>query len=176
MDAKRVRRSLDLVSEAADAPTVAELTRRVSEGLGRLIPAQAVSFNEWDYAEHRLSGFQDSSGYRRELDYLEELWPQCDWLVRMAPPERVWRVETMSDYVPLRALKRREVYDCVYRPIKIDHFMAITVAASRERRAVLLLDRDRGEFTDDERAVAQLLIAPLARIYRSIRVRERLAG
>src|SRR5919202_2253284 len=110
---------------------------------------------------------QSSSAYRRELDYLSELWPQCEWLVRMAPPERVWRVETMADYVPLKALKRREVYDCVYRPIKIDHFMAITVTANPHRRGVLLLDRDRGEFTDDERALAQPLIAPLARIYRS---------
>src|SRR5207248_11731054 len=78
--------------------------------------------------------------------------------------------------VPLRALKRREVYDCVYRPITIDHFMVITVSATAQRRAVLLIDRDRGEFTDDERALGQLLIAPLARVYRSIRVRERLAG
>src|SRR5207253_11232937 len=110
------------------------------------------------------------------LDYLGELWPQCEWLVRMAPPERVWRVETMSDYVPLRELKRRDVYDCVYGPIKIDHFMVITVAANARRRAVLLLDRDSGEFTDEERAVAQVLMAPLARIYRSIRVRERLGA
>src|ERR671937_2826494 len=82
----------------------------------------------------------------------------------------------MSDYTPIRKLKRREVYDCVYKPIHIDNFLAITVTASRNRRGVLLLDRDRGEFTDDERALAQLLIAPLARIYRSIRVRERLAA
>jgi DNA-binding CsgD family transcriptional regulator len=94
----------------------------------------------------------------------------------MAPPERIWRVETMSDYTPLKALKRREVYDCVYRPIHIDHFMAITVAATVHRRAVLLLDRDRGEFTDDERALGQLLIPPLARVHRSIGARERLAA
>jgi DNA-binding NarL/FixJ family response regulator len=50
------------------------------------------------------------------------------------------------------------------------------VGATAQRRAVLLLDRDRGEFTDDERALGQLLIPPLARVYRSIRVRERLAG
>jgi DNA-binding CsgD family transcriptional regulator len=176
MDTAQLRRSLDIIGEAADAPTVEEFTRRVSEGLGRLIPAQGISFNEWDYAEHRLSGFHERAGYRPELDYLSELWPQCEWLVRMAPPERIWRVETMSDYVPLRALKRREVYDCVYRPIKIDHFMAITVAATTHRRAVLLLDRDTGEFTDDERALGQLLISPLARLYRSIRTRERLAA
>ena len=176
VDARKLRGAVDLVGSVADTSTVAEFTQRASDGLARLIPAQGISFNEWDYAEHRLSGFHERSGYRRELDYLEELWPQCEWLVRMAPPERVWRVETMSDYLPLRALKRREVYDCVYRPIKIDHFMAITVAASRERRAVLLLDRDTREFTDDERALGQLLIPPLARLYRSIRARERLAA
>jgi DNA-binding CsgD family transcriptional regulator len=176
MNAKQLRRSLDLVGELADAPTVQEFTRRASERLHGLIPAQGISFNEWDYAAHRLSGFHDASGYRPELDYLSELWPQCEWLVRMAPPERIWRVETMSDYVPLRRLKRREVYVCVYRPIKIDHFLAITVAASAQRRAVLLLDRDTGEFTDDERAVGQALIVPLARLHHSIRVRERLAA
>jgi len=168
--------SLDLVGEVAGASDAEEFTRRASEGLARLIPAQGISFNEWDYAEHRLSAFHERSGYRPQLDHLTELWPQCEWLVRMAAPERVWRVETMSDYVPLRALKRREVYDCVYRPIRIDHFMAITVAANGHRRAVLLLDRDRHEFTDDERAVAQALLVPLARLYRSIRTRERLAA
>jgi DNA-binding CsgD family transcriptional regulator len=174
--AKQLGRSLQLVGEVADSPTVEEFTCRAAEGLGRLIPAQGISFNEWDYAAHRLTGFHSRGGYRPQLDRLSELWPQCEWLVRMAPPERVWRAETMSDYVPLRALKRREVYDCVYRPIKIDHFLVITVGATAQRRAVLLLDRDRGEFTDDERALGQLLLAPLARVYRSIRVRERLAG
>jgi DNA-binding CsgD family transcriptional regulator len=176
VDARKLRGAVDLVGSVAEASSVAELMRRASDGLARLIPAQGISFNEWDYAEHRLSGFHDRDGYRQELDYLAELWPQCEWLVRMAPPERVWRVETMSDYVPLRSLKRREVYDCVYRPIKIDHFMAITVRANRQRRAVLLLDRDTGEFTDDERGLGQLLIPPLARLYRSVRARERLAA
>jgi DNA-binding NarL/FixJ family response regulator len=41
---------------------------------------------------------------------------------------------------------------------------------------LLLLDRDRGELTDDEREIGQLLIPPFARVYRSIRVRERLAA
>jgi DNA-binding NarL/FixJ family response regulator len=172
----QLRRSLDLVGEVADAPTAEEFTRRAADGLARLIPAQGISFNEWDYAEHRLTAFHESNGYRRELDYLTELWPQCDWLTEMAPPERVWRVETMSDYTPIRKLKRREVYDCVYKPIHIDNFLAITVTASRQRRGVLLLDRDRGEFTDDERALGQLLIPPLARLFRSIRARERLAA
>ena len=176
MNGRQLRGALDLVGEVADAPTVEEFTRRASERLPGLIPAQGISFNEWDYAVHRLTGFHERSGYRPELDYLSELWPQCDWLVRMAPRERVWRVETMSDYVPLRLLKRRDVYDCVYGPINIDHFLAITVAATAHRRAVLLLDRDRGEFTDDERALAQLLIVPLARLYHGIRVRERLAA
>src|SRR5919204_1549265 len=151
MNAKQLRRSLDLVGAVANAPTVEEFPRRASERLPGLIPAQGISFNEWDYAVHRLTGFHERSGYRPELDYLSELWPQCDWLVRMAPRERVWRVETMSDYVPLRHLKRREVYDCVYRPIRIDHFMAITVGANRQRRATPLLDRDTGEVPGHER-------------------------
>jgi len=176
MDAKQLQRSLELVRDVADASTVEEFTLRAAEGLARLIPAQAISFNEWDYAEHRLSAFYQRAEYSRELDLISELWPQCEWLVKIAPPERIWRVETMSDYVPLRALKRREVYDCIYRPIKIDHLMGITVAASRQRRALLVLDRDRGEFTDKERALAQLLLPPLARVYRSVRTRERLTA
>ena len=39
-----------------------------------------------------------------------------------------------------------------------------------------MLDRDRGEFTDEERALGQMLIRPLARLYRSVRARERLAA
>lgn len=176
MNNAKLRGSLDLVGQVADAPTEEEFTLRAAEGLARLIPAQGISFNEWDFAEHRLCGFHETDGYPKELDFLTELWPQCDWLVRQAPPERIWQVETMSDYTPLKTLKRREVYDCVYRPISIDHFMAITVTASAQRRGVLLIDRDRGEFTHDERALGQLLIPPLARLFRSIRARERLAA
>jgi hypothetical protein len=51
-------------------------------------------------------------------------------------PERVWRVECMSDYTPLKTLKRREVYECVYRPIQIDHFMMLAVSADGRRRGV----------------------------------------
>src|SRR5919197_728390 len=85
----QLRRSLDLVGEVADAPTAEEFTRRAADGLARLIPAQGISFNEWDFAEHRLTAFHERTGYRPELDYLTELWPQCDWLVRQAPPERI---------------------------------------------------------------------------------------
>jgi DNA-binding CsgD family transcriptional regulator len=174
-DAK-LRGSLDLVGQVADAPTEEEFTLRAADGLRRLFPAQGISFNEWDFDEHRLCGFHERAGYPPELDFLDELWPQCDWLLRQAPPERIWQVETMSDYTPLKTLKRRDVYDCVYGPIKIDHFMVLTVTASRHRRGVLLIDRDRGEFTDDERALGQLLIPPLARLFRSIRARGRLAA
>ena len=176
MKTKQLRASLDLVGDLADAATVEDFAFRASDRLGSLIDAQAVGLNEWDYAEHRLTRFHDPAGFRPELEYLRELWPQCEWLLRMPPPERVWRVEAMSDHVPLKELKRREVYGCIYRPIKIDHFLAITIGVSGQRRAVLLLDRDRGEFTDDERALAQLLTPPLARLYRSLRTRERLAA
>jgi DNA-binding CsgD family transcriptional regulator len=165
---------LDLVGEVADAPNAAEFTYRASDRLERLIDAQAISFNEWDFAEHRLIGFHDRAGYRRELAYLHELWPQCEWLVRMRPPQDVWRARKMSDAVPLRQLKRREVYSCVYRPIKIDHFLTITVSVHGTRQAVLLLDRDKGEFTDDDCAIGDLVTAPLARLYRSVRTRQRL--
>jgi len=176
VDAKQLQGVLDLVGKLADAPNAEEFTYRASDGLESLIAAQAVSFNEWDYGKHRLTGFHDRTGFRPELEYLRELWPECEWLLRLPPPERVWQVETMSDSVPLKALKRREVYACVYRPIKIDHFLGITVEVKGQRRAVLLLDRDKGEFSDDERALAQLMTPPLARLYRSVRTRERLAA
>jgi DNA-binding CsgD family transcriptional regulator len=176
VDDERLRGVLDLVGEVADAPNAEEFTYRASDRLERLIAAQAVSFNEWDYREHRLVGFHDRAGYRPELAYLHELWPQCEWLLRMPPPGQEWRVETMADNVPLRDLKRREVYSCVYRPIKIDHFLAITIGVKGQRRTVLLLDRDKGEFSDDDRALARLMTPPLARLYRSVRTRERLTA
>jgi DNA-binding CsgD family transcriptional regulator len=176
MGSAQLRVVLHLVGELADAPTPEEFSLRAGDTLRSLIAAQAVSFNEWDYGAHRLTGFHDRAEFRPELAYLHELWPQCEWLLRMPPPDRVWRVETMSDSVPLRDLRRREVYACVYRPIRIDHFLAITIGVSGRRRAALLLDRDRGEFTDDERALAQLFTPPLVRLYRSVRARARLAA
>jgi DNA-binding CsgD family transcriptional regulator len=175
VDAAKLRCVIDLVGEVADAPTAAEFTYRASNHLERLIGAQAVSFNEWDYVEHRLTGFHDRVAFRPELDYLRELWPQCDWLVKISPPAEAWQVRTMSDTVPLRELKRREVYSCVYGPIKIADFLTIPLVVSPRARGVLLLDRDTPEFTTDERALAQLLTVPLARLFRSMRTRERLA-
>jgi hypothetical protein len=87
MNSRQVQGAFELVGEVADAPTAEEFTRRADAKLRRLIPAQGISFNEWDYVEHRLSGFHESDGYPSELDYLAELWPQCDWLTVMAPPD-----------------------------------------------------------------------------------------
>jgi DNA-binding CsgD family transcriptional regulator len=81
----------------------------------------------------------------------------------------------MSDYTPLRDLKRREVYAEVSRPLKIDHFLLVKLHKEGQRVGVLLLDRDRLEFSDDDRALAQQLTRPLARLYRSVLARERLA-
>src|SRR5262249_54022557 len=123
----KLRGSLDLVGQGADAPTEEEVTLRAADRLRPPVPAHGNSFTAWAFAEHRSCGFHASDGYPRELDLLNELWPQCDWLVRQAPPERIWQVEAMSDYTPLKTLKRREVYDCVYGPISIDHFLVLTV-------------------------------------------------
>ena len=143
MQTATLRRVLNIVGDVADAPTAAEFTYRASNHLERLIDAQAVSYNEWDYVEHRLTGFHDRDGFRPELAYLQELWPQCEWLVRMPAPAERWRVETMSDNVPLKELKRREVYSCVYGPIHIANFLAIALRVTERSRGALLLDRDR---------------------------------
>lgn len=176
MDAKRLRGALELVGDVAGASTRADYFDRAFRGLLALIPGQSVSFNEWDFAGHRLSGFSGRSGFRPELAYLKELWPQADWLVRMAPLDEVWQTHVMADRVPIRELRRREVYDCVYRPLSIDHFLTVPIAVVGQRQAVLMVDRDRTAFSEDDRAAGNVVIAPLARIYRSVLTRERLAA
>ena len=176
MHAKKMQDAIRLVGEVAGASTRAEYFERAFEGLRTLIPGQSVSFNEWDFASHRLTGFYGRSGFRPELAYLRELWPQCDWLLRMAPRDELWQTHVMSDRVPLRELRRREVYACVYRPLSIDHFLTIPLAVHGQRQAVLMVDRDRIEFSEADRSAGDLVMLPLARIYRSIGARERLAA
>jgi DNA-binding CsgD family transcriptional regulator len=176
MDAKRLRGALELVGEVAGASSRAEYFDRAFEGLLGLIPGQSASFNEWDFGTHRLSGFYGRSGFPPELAHLKELWPQCEWLLRMGPQNELWQTHVMSDRVTLSQLRRREVYARVYRPLTIDHFLTIPIAVHGQREAVLLVDRDRTEFAEDDRAVGNLVMLPLARLYRSIRVRERLAA
>jgi hypothetical protein len=43
VNAEQLRRSLSIVGEVADAPTMEEFTRRASDGLARVIPAQGIS-------------------------------------------------------------------------------------------------------------------------------------
>lgn len=177
MDEKRLRGALELVGEVAGASNRAEYFERAYTGLLGLIPGQSVSFNEWDFETHRLSGFHGRSGFRPELSYLRELWPQCEWLVQMAPADEVWQTRIMADTVPIKQLRRREVYDCVYGPLTINAFLTIPLEVLPGRRqAVFMVDRDRVEFSEEDRAAGNLVLLPLARLYRSIKARERLTA
>jgi hypothetical protein len=168
---------LRLVAEAESLRGNDPFTSELLAELGRLVPADWVSYNELDRVR------------RRGLLLLE--WPDDKDDDVQFEDEVVWRVileehplclqqreghfEAMklSDFLAQRELHRTWVYDNWFRPLGIEHQLEVAIPSPWWHTKVFLFDRSGGrDFTERDRLILDRLQPHLARLWHAARTRR----
>lgn len=76
------------------------------------------------------------------------------------------RAQRISDCVPFKMFRRTALYDEYYRPVGLDHTLAIPLFVDEQTLVSFVLNRQRRDFSDRERALLDLMTPNLALLHR----------
>jgi DNA-binding CsgD family transcriptional regulator len=129
--------------------------------LARSIPCEFASYSEWNLrmgptvkraVEQPIVRIPPAVAEARR-----ELCSTFPLSIRLRSSET--RALKISDFVSLRELRRSEYYDCVLRPLRIEHQMRLFLPAPAGTSHVLTFSRRRvdGDFSERDRTLLELL-------------------
>ena len=170
-DAERVLRFVADAEELADEHA---FTPEVLEELGKLVPADEVSYCELDRVRKRIRlciTRAGDEGMEPPVSYWE--------ISREHPTCRVhdsgdFRALKLTDFVSLKKLRRSRIYTLWFRPCGVDREMSIPIPSPPWHTKTILFDRRIGErdFTERDREVLELLQPHFARLWRAAETRR----
>jgi DNA-binding CsgD family transcriptional regulator len=82
----------------------------------------------------------------------------------------------LSDFISRRELHKLTLYDQLYRPLKIEHQIALVLPSPPGEVVGIALNRERHDFTSEEAAMLELLRRPLRACYARLMERDRLTS
>jgi DNA-binding CsgD family transcriptional regulator len=158
-----LRDVLDVV-HAANEDGRGELPVDALRRIGRLVGAESVSYNRVDHTSPRLLGTVNTPA---EADI--SVSPAFHPLLAQHPAFVAYRSGrlaagtsvALSDLVDARTLRRMPLYVDFYRPRGTEDQLLSVVRVTRQRGAVLILNRGRRGFTARDRAVLDVLLPHL---------------
>jgi DNA-binding CsgD family transcriptional regulator len=160
------RRALAFVCEADRVGGPEAFPPAVLALLRELVPATAVSWHEWQVEDGRLR-FHVSSHDEERTACVWEAYPcyrhedplpgGVEGLGR-CEPVIVGRAVTISDFLSRRGFRRTGLYAEVCRPLGVENVMKIFLPVRRGVARSLVFDRGKGDFTERDRAVVDLLL------------------
>jgi DNA-binding CsgD family transcriptional regulator len=174
-DAERLLR---LVAEAEELGGEDPFTPRLLGELGKLVPADWVTYGEQDRVrqQHRLgvkSPHDDDDDDSWEgVSYWEiaNEHPVCNWHNRGD-----FRAVKLSDFLTLTQLRRSRIYAVWFRPAGVEREVGVAIPSPPWHTKTFLFDRPRGrDFDERDRLVLGLLQPHLGRLWRAAQTRRRL--
>jgi len=161
-----LRRATQLVDSLADVDDPARADDLILPGLAGLVGCDVVVNN--------TIGLGAAHGQVRFADYPAGWLGQADIAAFMAHvhehPLITYINETgddqpvkMSDVVSRQQFHRLGIYAEFFRPIRIEHQIGFTLPPRDGLFTAIALNRSRGDFTEDHRAVLSVLAGPLNR-------------
>ena len=176
-DAERLLR---LVAEAGSIGGDEPFTEEFLVELGRLVPADSVSYSELDRVGKRhlceLSrsgdGWDDNPGDGRLFwDVVIKEHPIC-----LRHTQGFFGALKVSDFLTQRQLHRTRLYDLWFRPFGTEHELRVGIPSPHSHTKTFSFDRERGEFSERDRLVLDLLQPHLDQLWRAARTRRLLAA
>jgi DNA-binding CsgD family transcriptional regulator len=171
-DAEAVFRFLAVAEElGSDEP----FTPQVLEELGKLVPADGVTYCELDRVRQRsrlVLGRPGDFTWCPPTSYWEiaDEHPVCSRHNRGD-----FRALKLSDFLSLRQLRRSRVYAVWFGPGDIDHELNVAIPSPPWHTKTFLFDRHPGrDFTERDRLVLDLLQPHFGRLWRAAQTRRRL--
>lgn len=160
------RAVLELVGEANDARDVPDLRAILLTGIRRVVPATIVSYNE--VRADGTPAFVIAEPAPPPFAY--EAWDRLagtNPLVQHFARTRDGRPYRFSDVISREDLERLPLYAEVYRPLGVEHQIALVLPSTPELTVAIALNRGPGpDFGDDEREMLALMRPHLIQAYR----------
>jgi DNA-binding CsgD family transcriptional regulator len=156
-----LRNALEFVHEASSVDTAEPFPQPLLDLLGRLVPAEFISYSEWDITKEPVATLEveqpvvsmppDVVDARREYC--------CSFPLSVVTRGSERRPLKISDFMSLRELHRLDYYDCVLRPYRIEHQLRLWLSAPDGASRFFAFSRpgEGHDFGERERGVLELL-------------------
>lgn len=158
--------TLAFIQEMAGVPELADFPDRLLLGLAKLIPSDTICYDEISDRGEKL--FRTHLPLNAVPDQAEAA---CDRLVHQHPMvthyflTRDTRALTTSDFLNRRDFRRLELYQDCYRLIGWDYQLAVVIPSPRSMIRALMFNRQTRDYTERDRAVAELIRPHIAHAY-----------
>jgi len=169
----RVQRAIELVASLAELHEPADFARVALPGLAELFGCDILTLTEIDQPSGRIrysdhpSGTLDVGTYEAFGALLDQ-HPLLDHYRRTGDGRSV----RMSDVIARSDWHRLDIYQECYRPRPTEHVLAVHLPGAGESSRAFALNRARGEFTEADRELLDILRTPLAEAYRRAHARH----
>jgi len=169
-----LKSALRFVEDLVDTDDPADLGRRALPGLGRLVRADVLAYNELGPAPGQVSYF----AYPEDLVFGPD--SIAVFAAHMHENPLINHLRTtgdgspvkISDFLSQERFHRLALYTEFYRQVPVEHQVAIGLPPSHGRVIRIALNRRRGDFTEDDRDLLAVLRAPLVRAMSRARSRH----
>lgn len=163
-----VRSVLDALQTIGEASTTQDGFAR--EGVARLpclVSSELTTLSICDLATGHRSVVSDLPGAisKREIEVFDRYFHEHP-LVREHGRNPVATTKRINDLVPATEFRRTPLFNEYYRPIRIDHAMAVPIHVDRELLVSFVLNRSKRDFSDRDRACLELIRPHLGNLYR----------
>jgi hypothetical protein len=176
-DAERLLR---LVAEAESIGGDEPFTEEFLVELGRLVPADLVSYSELDRVQKRRlyevsrpgDGWDESPADHQVFwELVTKEHPIC-----LRHTQGFFGALKVSDFLTQRQLHRTRLYDLWFRRFDMEHTLSVGIPSPLCHTKTFIFDRKRGQFSERDRLVLNLLQPHLDHLWRATRTRRLLAA
>lgn len=167
-----IRAALDLLHDWVTARTAEELEARAVAGLRKLVPCDALGWDQIDVARRTARAFGDPPDFYAGVDLglLSRYLEQHPIVSRYAATGD-GSAATISDLLSRHAFERLALYADFYRPLHVADQLAFAVRTGSVATAVAF-NRSRRSFTARDREVLELVRPHLAAAHRNVEAWE----
>jgi DNA-binding CsgD family transcriptional regulator len=159
-----LRRAVRLIDDVADVDDPDDFALLAMSGLAEVIGCDVVTYNEIPATGPRVRYVDWPSGALDPATMpIFAAWVHQHPLVNYYRDTGDGQATRLSDFVAVAAWHRLGLYAEFFRPIPIEHQLAITLADPDGTVVGIALNRTGRDFTDDERELLGALRDPLAR-------------
>lgn len=164
----QLRHLVDVLQQIYAAETLDGFSAAVPQAIQKLVSAHTVVLTEvnprlgrarWvlEPSDAPVARFQDAFEHHMHED------PIVAWFAQSTDG----RAMRMSDVVARADFHRRGIYNEVYRPSGIEYQVAFAIVTPRPLMLGVTVNRDRVDFTEDDRAALDVLRPHLIQAYRN---------
>jgi DNA-binding CsgD family transcriptional regulator len=167
------RAALDFVGEANDAQNRDEFRSILLPGYRSLVPALHVSYNEIEDGNRVVVAIVEPELPAWAVPAWERHAGENPLLQRYLRP-RNGRALRFSDVVSREQLQSLPLYEHFYRPLGVDHQIALVLPSTPALTIGVALTRTESDFSDRDRRLLELTRPHIIQAYRAAELRERL--